>query len=655
MRRRRRLAAVLASVMLVAPGCDCGAGDACANVDCSGAGRCAALPYGLGAYCVCNPGYHPVEGGVECAPNDASDPCVGVDCGGHGVCGRTGDGLPVCTCFAGWHVDESGLWCLPDRPPADGGSDAIGDGAGDADPDSLAEADGGEADVGEETDAEPWWADLWVHAPVPSKVDILVVVDNSGTMSQEQAALVQRFPEMIMELTDPRLDPGTGRPTHPPVEDLNIGVISPDLGSMGYPIAGCEDDPFDGDDGCLLHEPSVAVLGCETSYSSFLFRNDTNRESYDAATMAHDVACIGTLGTNGCNFEQPLRAMEKALGDNTAPGRCNAGFLRPDSLLALIVVTDEDDCSVDPAYPEMFDELEEELGPLNLRCHRFPEYVLSVEHFVSSFARLAPGRPGRVVLGLIVGVPPDAPACIGSAEDLEGCLDIPQMQEQVDPGYPDQLVPSCNTSMGQAYPPRRFLHLAREWQKFIGDAWVDSVCKTDWTDAIHGITDKLVDDIRDNMVCLSHEVAVDDATCMSPCWLFETTVDSAPCEDDPTCPQAWCPPATPETLDRMEPCRSPSAGEVCTPVERDLGMEYGTFGPRRCLIRQARRDPSEAHCGDFTTPLEAGWWVTPAEWTVPSPDWPAGCDMLRFYRPAGSEPPYLVDPATSTATLRCTR
>ena len=314
-------------------------------------------------------------------------------------------------------------------------------------------------------------------------------------------------------------------------------------------------------------------------------------------------------------------------------------------------MTDEDDCSVEPAHPEMFDESREDLGPLNLRCHRFPEYVQTVKHFIDRFASLTPGRLGRLVLGVIAGVPPDAPACIGDGDHLESCLDVPAMREAVDSAAPEQLIPSCNTTMGMAFPPRRLVSFAIEWAKSVGDSYVDSICKTDWRDAIAGVTGQLGDHIRDNVVCLPDDVDFVEATCMSPCWLVETAGDAEPCEADASCPQAWCPAATAETLDRLEPCRDPSTRDICTPLKRDLGLEYGTFGRRRCLIRQARRDPFLEHCGDLippAVPLEAGWYVTPEDW------WHE-CDALRFYRPPGSASRFLIDPATSTAILRCWR
>jgi hypothetical protein len=76
-----------------------------------------------------------------------------------------------------------------------------------------------------------------------------------------------------------------------------------------------------------------------------------------------------------CGFEQPFEAMKKALDVSEAPE--NEGFLRADAVLAVMFLTDEDDCSAlqpdvifdpDPAQ----DRVGSELGCLtSFRCFEF--------------------------------------------------------------------------------------------------------------------------------------------------------------------------------------------------------------------------------------------------------------------------------------------
>ncbi|MBI5489091.1 MAG: hypothetical protein HY905_17280 [Deltaproteobacteria bacterium] len=438
------------------------------------------------------------------------------------------------------------------------------------------------------------------------RVDIVVLVDNSGSMSQEQAALVQRFPELITELLDPPPDPETGRPSHPPVEDLNIGVVSSDMGTAGHRVSTCSISDV-GDNGCFRNTPSPAVLDCEATYPAYLARNDTNAGVYLPPDMAHDFACIATLGTQGCGFEQQFKAMRAAVTTDPDTGLCNMGFLRPDALLALIWVTDEEDCSVRSDHNEMFDPTRDDLGHLNIRCFVHPEFVESVEDYVAAFRALKPMEDqDKIVLGMIVGVPPDAPACIGNGDDLDGCLGVPAMTAQIDPTDPTSLVPSCNTSMGQAFPPRRFVAMA---QAFGSSAIVDSICKTDWTSAIRGITDKLVE--RLPSTCFPRALTFDENACTADCKVVETLNNDRPCQADSGCTN--CPPATIDDVHNLAPCTvSASDSTTCEPLKRDLGLVEGSEGQfyRQCLVRQATRTNSGTGCGAATS-LVQGWYYLP--------------------------------------------
>ena len=65
--------------------------------------------------------------------------------------------------------------------------------------------------------------------------------------------------------------------------------------------------------------------------------------------------CIAAVGDSGCGFEQPLASVVRALGADGRPAPPeNQGFLRPDALLFIVLLTDEDDCSV-PAGSNLFD------------------------------------------------------------------------------------------------------------------------------------------------------------------------------------------------------------------------------------------------------------------------------------------------------------
>jgi hypothetical protein len=203
------------------------------------------------------------------------------------------------------------------------------------------------------------------------------------------------------------------------------------------------------------------------------------------------------------------------------------------------------------------------------------------------------------------------------------------------------LGPSCNTSMGYAYPPRRFIEMAQDIGKTF-PTYVDSICKTDWHEAFEGLYEVgFVENLSDDRACLPEAPPFDPSTCMTGCFLIERLNDDRLCEPDPTCPQAGCPPATPETLNVVDPCRNPSTGVPCVPVERDVGTEGSVgFERRLCLVRQAPRNPFVERCGE---PLARGWYFVPPEWSLHE------CQELFFAR-AGGGP--LID-SLSQARLRC--
>jgi hypothetical protein len=68
--------------------------------------------------------------------------------------------------------------------------------------------------------------------------------------------------------------------------------------------------------------------------------------------MAEALACAAPQGLDGCGYESPLESMYKALARAETPGQEQFGFRREDAVLALLVVTDEADCSMNRDWDE---------------------------------------------------------------------------------------------------------------------------------------------------------------------------------------------------------------------------------------------------------------------------------------------------------------
>lgn len=336
-------------------------------------------------------------------------------------------------------------------------------------------------------------------------VDLLVLVDNSGSMEEEQANLTANMPILIDALTTETDRDGDGD-LDPAVDSLHIGVISTDMGTGGIPVHGC-DQSERGDDGVLQNLPSTSVEGCDATYPRFLSYEATNPDD----SISNDFTCIATLGTGGCGFEQQLAAVEKALTVHAQPGAANAEFLRDEAVLAILLVTDEEDCSV--ADPTIFTDDDARLGIPNLRCFQNPEMVRPVEELVTSILGVKAKHPEDFVVAAIAGVPPDLVALgpddlasndIQTAEDYERILADPRMQEVVDfspEGNGARLTPSCNVEgLGLAYPPRRIVDFVSRIDDETGNGIVQSICQSDWGPTMAAITRLISGTIDD--VCL---------------------------------------------------------------------------------------------------------------------------------------------------------
>lgn len=174
---------------------------------------------------------------------------------------------------------------------------------------------------------------------VPNKnVDILFLVDNSGSMAEEQASLRANFSRFMGVLET--IEGG--------LPNIHVGVVTSSLGqsatdgvgsaSFGTACAG------KGDDGVMRSAPSLFS-------GQFIIDEEgtggTRNRNY-SGTLADAFSTIANVGTMGCGIEQHLGAVKRSL-ENPA----NAGFLRHDAKLAVIVIGDEDDCSL--AHHSLFE------------------------------------------------------------------------------------------------------------------------------------------------------------------------------------------------------------------------------------------------------------------------------------------------------------
>jgi hypothetical protein len=215
-------------------------------------------------------------------------------------------------------------------------------------------------------------------------IDILFMIDNSPSMDPKQTALATNFPKMIAAL---QALPG-GLP------DVHIGVVSSNMGAGNGAMGGNCGNGL-GDRGLLWgNDPNdltasvapgsaytVTPAGCGLNsgarwISDIQDPNNPGRiRNYDTSMQLQDVfSCLAkAVGVAGCGEEHQLQATRVALIPQAGINEANNGFLRPNAYLAIVLITDEDDCSAnndDTKNDDMFNmSTKRDVGDTtSLRC-----------------------------------------------------------------------------------------------------------------------------------------------------------------------------------------------------------------------------------------------------------------------------------------------
>lgn len=302
-------------------------------------------------------------------------------------------------------------------------------------------------------------------------IDVLFVIDNSGSMGDNQAALAAAAQDALFAV----LESEAGV-----MPNLHVGVVSTNVGAGGYPITTCGGE---GENGRLQYTPRAACAGPAGAFIVDVAAPGGERERNYVGTIGETFACIARLGTEGCGFERPFDAMRRAL-DGSNPE--NAGFLRPEALLVVVIVTDEDDCSAhDRGIYDPDRDRDAELGPLSsFRCHEFgvvcdddadpraagprhgcrpredSAYIRPVQEYVDFLVGVK-GDPTKVLVVGIAGTPEPVTVltnCVSYSPTLaavcadNGCGEF-YPPDAGPPGPPDAAVPPPPADAGPPAPP----------------------------------------------------------------------------------------------------------------------------------------------------------------------------------------------------------
>jgi hypothetical protein len=327
-------------------------------------------------------------------------------------------------------------------------------------------------------------------------LDVLFVVDNSGSMAEEQQNLRntvfdERCPIQNLAAVPDQYASPSGRTLEDLAAvcgiaqllaafdaDFHIGVITTDVGVCDERVPAAMDPGG-------VHEPAPQ-RGCLQG-GMITAVDDVQQRFADAMTR---------VGTMGSPFERSMEATRIFLdpGSRRAPG-CEDdldGFLRPDAQLLVVYVTDEDDCSHDDGAHGFPDELAGEpacgedfpamFTQQPALCYEQPGLLAPVQGTVDFLRGLVDGgRTRDVFVGVIAGaVDGDDGIAFPS-----GCLATPagvatgcfESGGQSNARWPGAVCDPDVTTCCTAEPATRLFELARAVND---DSFVGSVCEVDY-------------------------------------------------------------------------------------------------------------------------------------------------------------------------------
>lgn len=232
------------------------------------------------------------------------------------------------------------------------------------------------------------------------KIDLLFMIDNSISMADKQAILADAVPLLVQRLITPlcvrpcdkndncseaqerdgiptmgNADAtgkcAQGAPEFSPIHDIHVGVVTSSLGAHGAPSA--KDVCAQEDDNDHAHLLGSVRTGLTSYENQGFLKWDTTKpakympagDSDGAAFTDKFTAMVKGAGEHGCGFEASLESWYRFLIDPEPPLKSTlmgnttvregldqvildqrAAFLRPDSLVAVIMLSDENDCSI---------------------------------------------------------------------------------------------------------------------------------------------------------------------------------------------------------------------------------------------------------------------------------------------------------------------
>jgi hypothetical protein len=421
-------------------------------------------------------------------------------------------------------------------------------------------------------------------------IDILFMIDNSPSMDPKQTALANNFPKMISVLSS--LPDG--------LPDVHIGVVSSNMGAGNGAMGGACGSGL-GDMGLLWgNDPNNPIASVAANGNYFANADPNNpppaliadgcglnpgarwiediqvpapgtgrTRNYDSNNVQlQDVfKCLArAVGVKGCGQEHQLQATRVSLipqGFNPE----NNNFLRKTAYLAIVLITDEDDCSatnINEQNDDMFNMLtkRDPNDTTSLRCaarghlcggqpipafdhvagytgtgftHLFsdcspksqqnpPDYVymplLDVGDFIQNVKDIKGDQwAQKILVSGIIGWPPDPnvdtnlPSTVKQVDQYRIDKDptsLPPGQEKLWDYMPICWDPAQKSADGNVYKGFGGLRLKQFIDAFGTKGQTFSICNSDFTNAMQQIANAIVQVLKPG--CVDFPLIDTDAT-----------------------------------------------------------------------------------------------------------------------------------------------
>jgi len=386
-----------------------------------------------------------------------------------------------------------------------------------------------------------------VSLVVNRDVDLLFVIDNSGSMADEQALLAKNIVSLVnvLEAADANYRIGvtttdSGNPRCP------SAIYTPEGGNLV--LSSCldrvdqnefkfgEDDfSYACSDLCTKRDADLTVWGTSTAYDpneqprKWVERTEGQSNIGGVESNVEALQCYLPQGVAGCGFESHLESMYLALAKATdMSSENNYGFLRETAQLAVVFLSDETDCSYNPGTKEIFTTNKvfwndpddpaptsamcwragvecTGAGPVYSECHAqdygikgspvddpsqaalhpVSKYIDFVKQIEDSKQNLDENL--RVKVSLITGVP------VGYEDFV---AEIPY-EDATDPTLQANfgIGPGCVLDSATAVPPVREREFAEAFNVDNQHRNLYSICQPDYSAALAAIAEEIADDV----------------------------------------------------------------------------------------------------------------------------------------------------------------